>query len=283
MTCSSPDNQWNLQLAAYKYTYSFWKMRWECIICPCGHSGYTQKILCASAWSTGKSTWGGWSEPNRMSNAAHADLTWTIFLSDIPATKRFCLSSSGLNLTQYGTFLLVKREMHCPAGGGGSENCKDTRCNFAGRDGLVVTRTYQCTIVLIQQRYGIVQLLELRQQGLKLTATSTRPLIWQWSLAYIISALHPRNYWLYPLQIWKKLILTKLQQRIREVEKSCNSSIWMMWLQMGSCQHQVGGFISLLPSAGLVLFSWEGWKLRWSEPILIKGITCQSPKPEWIR
>lgn len=27
-------------------------------------------------------------------------LTCTIFLSDIPATKRFCLSSSGLNLTQ---------------------------------------------------------------------------------------------------------------------------------------------------------------------------------------
>lgn len=40
--------------------------------------------------------------------------TWTIFLSDMPATKRFCLSSSGLNLTQYGTFLLVKREMHWP-------------------------------------------------------------------------------------------------------------------------------------------------------------------------
>lgn len=34
----------------------------------------------------------------------------------MPATRRFCLSSSGLNLTQYGTFLLVKREMHWPAG-----------------------------------------------------------------------------------------------------------------------------------------------------------------------
>lgn len=44
-----------------------------------------------------------------------AEVTWTIFLSDIPATKRFCLSSSGLNLTQYGTFLLVKCEMHLPA------------------------------------------------------------------------------------------------------------------------------------------------------------------------
>lgn len=44
-----------------------------------------------------------------------AYFTWTIFLSDIPATKRFCLSSSGLNLTQYGTFLLVKCEMHLPA------------------------------------------------------------------------------------------------------------------------------------------------------------------------
>lgn len=32
----------------------------------------------------------------------------------MPATNRFCLSSSGLNLTQYGTFLLVKREMHWP-------------------------------------------------------------------------------------------------------------------------------------------------------------------------
>lgn len=43
------------------------------------------------------------------------EVTWTIFLSDIPATKRFCLSSSGLNLTQYGTFRLVKCEMHLPA------------------------------------------------------------------------------------------------------------------------------------------------------------------------
>lgn len=34
----------------------------------------------------------------------------------MPATRRFCLSSSGLNLTQYGTFLLVKREIHWPAG-----------------------------------------------------------------------------------------------------------------------------------------------------------------------
>lgn len=25
-------------------------------MCPCGHGSYTQKILCASAWSTGKST-----------------------------------------------------------------------------------------------------------------------------------------------------------------------------------------------------------------------------------
>ncbi|TNN68605.1 hypothetical protein EYF80_021119 [Liparis tanakae] len=32
----------------------------------------------------------------------------------MPATKRLCFSSSGLNLTQYGTFLLVKREIHWP-------------------------------------------------------------------------------------------------------------------------------------------------------------------------
>lgn len=50
-------------------------------------------------------------------NAPSVGFTWTIFLSDIPATKRFCLSSSGLNLTQYGTFLLVKREIHWPVEG----------------------------------------------------------------------------------------------------------------------------------------------------------------------
>lgn len=33
-------------------------MRRECISCSCGHRGYTQKFLCASAWSTGKYTWG---------------------------------------------------------------------------------------------------------------------------------------------------------------------------------------------------------------------------------
>lgn len=42
-------------------------------------------------------------------------LTQTIFLSDVPATKRCCLSSSGWNLTQYGTFLLVNRALHWPA------------------------------------------------------------------------------------------------------------------------------------------------------------------------
>lgn len=41
-------------------------------------------------------------------------LTCTIFLSDIPATKRFCLSSSGLNLTQQGTFRFVNLDIHCP-------------------------------------------------------------------------------------------------------------------------------------------------------------------------
>ena len=44
------------------------------------------------------------------------ELTQTIFLSDVPATKKSCLSSSGWNFTQYGIFLFVKREMHSPAG-----------------------------------------------------------------------------------------------------------------------------------------------------------------------
>ena len=41
-------------------------------------------------------------------------LTQTIFLSDVPATNKCCLSSSGWNLMQYGTFRLVKREMQSP-------------------------------------------------------------------------------------------------------------------------------------------------------------------------
>lgn len=57
-----------------------------------------------------------WEQRNIPWSERWLDFTWTIFLSDMPATRRFCLSSSGLNLTQYGTFLLVKREMHWPAG-----------------------------------------------------------------------------------------------------------------------------------------------------------------------
>ena len=41
-------------------------------------------------------------------------LTQTIFLSEVPATKKLCLSSSGWNFTQYGIFLFVKREIHSP-------------------------------------------------------------------------------------------------------------------------------------------------------------------------
>lgn len=36
------------------------------------------------------------------------------FLSLVPATKRCYLSGSGLNLTQYGIFLFVKRLIHAP-------------------------------------------------------------------------------------------------------------------------------------------------------------------------
>jgi len=39
-------------------------------------------------------------------------LTHTIFLSEVPATNKFCLS--GWNLTQYGTFLLVNLALHSP-------------------------------------------------------------------------------------------------------------------------------------------------------------------------
>lgn len=69
----------------------------------------TVELLCAQP-AGGKKT--------KQSDQVEGELifTWTIFLSDMPATRRFCLSSSGLNLTQYGTFLLVKREMHWPAG-----------------------------------------------------------------------------------------------------------------------------------------------------------------------
>ena len=39
-------------------------------------------------------------------------LTCTIFLSDIPARKMFCLSLSGWNRTTYGIFPLLKRLRH---------------------------------------------------------------------------------------------------------------------------------------------------------------------------
>ena len=48
-----------------------------------------------------------------MSKKIHI-LTQTIFLSDVPATKRCCLSSSGWNFTQYGTLRFVYREIHSP-------------------------------------------------------------------------------------------------------------------------------------------------------------------------
>ena len=41
-------------------------------------------------------------------------LTQTIFLSAMPATNRFCLSSSGLNFMQYGTLRFVNRPKHAP-------------------------------------------------------------------------------------------------------------------------------------------------------------------------
>ena len=40
--------------------------------------------------------------------------TCTIFLSEHPARNWFCLSASGLNLTQYGIRLFVNTEMHLP-------------------------------------------------------------------------------------------------------------------------------------------------------------------------
>lgn len=44
-------------------------------------------------------------------NSTH---TCTIFLSDIPATNMCCLSSSGLNATQYGTLRFVNLPTHSP-------------------------------------------------------------------------------------------------------------------------------------------------------------------------
>ncbi len=41
-------------------------------------------------------------------------LTWIIFLSDMPAKKIFCLSSSGWNLITYGVLPLLNRLIHCP-------------------------------------------------------------------------------------------------------------------------------------------------------------------------
>ncbi len=40
--------------------------------------------------------------------------THIIFLSDMPATNKFCLSASGLNTQQYGIFLVVNRPLHSP-------------------------------------------------------------------------------------------------------------------------------------------------------------------------
>jgi len=52
--------------------------------------------------------------PAAACSVSCAPRTWIIFLSEQPARKKFCLSGSGLNLTQYGMRLLVKTEMHLP-------------------------------------------------------------------------------------------------------------------------------------------------------------------------
>jgi hypothetical protein len=40
--------------------------------------------------------------------------TQRIFLSDVPVTNKFCLSSSGLKTTQYGTFLFENLPFTAP-------------------------------------------------------------------------------------------------------------------------------------------------------------------------
>ena len=60
----------------------------------------------------------------------------------MPATKRFCLSSSGLNLTQYGTFLLVKREMHWPVAGG--KRIESSELQNKQSTGLLTTERRNC-------------------------------------------------------------------------------------------------------------------------------------------
>lgn len=151
MTSSNPVSHW---ISIHAHTNSAGRWDGECISCSCGHRGlYTEThvYICLVNWGA----YIKWRrEPKWIAcNAVHGNFTWTIFLSDMPATKRFCLSSSGLNLTQYGTFLLVKREMHWPMVGVRANwkselqnnppwlfrkvhssclKCRESDCNFQG-------------------------------------------------------------------------------------------------------------------------------------------------------